>query len=56
MPKEKIKPPPEPKVELMRQVFALLEARHTTQADDVYFLLNFFTSADLAGIRDELQK
>lgn len=53
----KIKPPAEPKSELMRQTVEMLERQYPLNPTGaIEYLLNFFTSADLVGIRDELRK
>lgn len=51
MPRDKIKPPTEPKVELMDQISRIL----IYKPNAVAYLLNFFSSADLVVIRDELR-
>lgn len=57
MPKDKIKPPAETKAQLMEQVRRAVILKFPAHPDArVEFLLNFFTSADLVGIRDELKK
>lgn len=57
MPRDKIKPPAESKAELMSQVVNRLEVNYGPQRHAAYeFLLNFFTAADLVGIREELKK
>lgn len=61
MPKDKIKPPAETKAQLMEQVHDALDRKFKVHPDDapaaaIDFLLNFFTAADLVGIRDELSK
>lgn len=56
MPRDKIKPPTESKVELMRRVTNELEWRYVDPEKRVEYLLNFFSSVDLAQIRDELKK
>lgn len=55
--KPKVKPPAEPKAQLMVQVLELLQEKFPTQPDAAILLLcNYFTGADLVGIRDELQR
>ncbi len=55
--RDKIKPPAQPKVELMREASDLLELKHPTNPmGAIEYLLNFFTSADLVGIIAELRK
>ncbi len=55
--KPKIKPPAEPKAQLMLQVLNLLQEKFPVQPDAaILHLCNYFTGADLVGIRDELQK
>lgn len=58
MPRDKIKPPAETKAQLMAQVYSALEAKFRLYPGGpaVEFLLNFFTAADLVGIREELRK
>jgi hypothetical protein len=52
MPRDKIKPPAETKSQLMDEITRLLVNKPMA----IEFLLNFFTSADLVGIREELKK
>lgn len=57
MPRDKIKPPAETKAQLMQEVWSMMQNKwpnHPEKAAD--FLLNFFTAADLVGIREELRK
>lgn len=56
MPRDKIKPPAETKAQLMEQVRAGLEDKFEHPMQAITYLLNFFTAADLVGIRDELKK
>ncbi len=53
MPRDKIKPPATPKVELMVQASVAIQRKYNNPADALEFLLNFFTSADLVGIIEE---
>lgn len=55
MPRDKIKPPAETKAQLMEDVKDIL-MQHYIKENAILFLLNFFTAADLVGIRDELRK
>lgn len=56
MPRDKIKPPTESKIDLMGQIVQLAQEQwpHDPISAIEWFLI-FFTSADLAGIRDELK-
>lgn len=57
MPRDKIKPPAETKAQLMEEVSLALSMKWTHDfQSQVEFLLNFFTAADLVGIREELKK
>jgi len=61
MPPKKVKPPAETKAQLMEQVHLALEAKFKNPPEDraaaaIDYLLNFFTAADLVGIREELKK
>lgn len=53
----KIKPPVETKAALIQQTVEMLERKYPLNPPAaIEYLLNFFTSADLVGIRDELRK
>lgn len=53
--KVKIKPPAESKAVLMEQVANLLQKQYPVEPHKaVLYLLNYFTSADLVGIRKDL--
>ncbi len=56
MSRDKIKPPPQPKIELMQTAKIALAKRYKSEYDAYDFLLNFFSSADLVGIIEELEK
>lgn len=57
MPRDRIKPPAETKGTLMIQVSQDLQRKYPLRPDAaVEYLLNYFTSADLVGIRDELRR
>ena len=57
MPRHKIKPPVESRADLMGQVEeVMLRKFRANAAPSIQYLLNFFTSADLVGIRDDLRK
>lgn len=56
MPKDKVKPPRETKAELMQQIQLEMKFKRMSDKARVEYLLNFFTAADLVGIRDELRK
>lgn len=55
MPPKKPKPPAETKAQLMEQVRDAFRDKNMLGLPAVDFLLNFFTAADLVGIRDELK-
>lgn len=50
MPKERIKPPDEPRDELVRQLVAKMRARWTNPAYAVAMLMDLMSSADIKGI------
>lgn len=55
--KQKIKPPSQPKAQLMAEITAIMQERYPMNpVGAIEYLLNFFTGADLVGIRDELQR
>lgn len=57
MSKVKVKPPKETKAELMEQVWSACMRKWPHQPDKaIDYLLNYFTSADLVGIREDLKK
>jgi hypothetical protein len=49
------KPPAEAKAELMQEVEGLLKRQFFNPYAAIFYLLNFFTSVDLVGIRSELK-
>ena len=52
--KTRLQPPKESKAELMAEVGERLDRRFPDHRDAILHLLNFFTTVDLVGIRDEL--
>ncbi len=55
--RQKIKPPATPKIELMVTATAALFRRYPADPNKaIEYLLNFFTSADLVGIIEELKE
>lgn len=54
--KQKIKPPAETKAQLMLEIVGQLDGRFPSKLSAYEYLLNFFSSADLVGIRDDLRR
>lgn len=55
MPPKRPKPPAETKAELMMQIGELLQKQYPVEPHKaIQYLLNYFTSVDLAGIKKDL--
>lgn len=62
MPPTKVKAPKETKAQLMEEIVAEMQKRYAGGSSSsfsrgaVEYLLNYFTSVDLVGIRDDLKR
>lgn len=56
MPPEKPKMPKETKADLMGEVMKTLKDTHGNTESALLFILNYFTTVDLIGIRADLKK